>query len=285
MNPASVKRALQWRVQVYQRKALSRTARHRLDHTEVTLLSTAGYQLSACITKVAGAPPRPGVVINPGIHQGRAEVEGYGAVVNAAEIAQLGYTVLTFDPAGRGQSWGEEDYGGPEQQDDLRVAVKHLLADPSCTGKVGVLSLSLGIASSVGALVRWADELPVSWLVDWEGPCDREIITSGGTILVPAAGHGLDDDDYWIPREATRGVGHLRCPYVRIQAHPDHAQPTELRHAQRMIAAAAAGDLPWFQLNDHPRNEAPARPDWVRGGPWAGNQAVLRKLRALKNAM
>lgn len=284
MDSASIKRALQWRTQGYQRRLLARVERKPVEVTELTLLSTAGYQLSAAITRVAGAPPQHGLVINPGIHQGRAEVEGYGAVVNARECAQLGYTVLTFDPAGRGKSWGEEDYGGPEHQDDLRIAIKHLLSSHHVAGKVGVLSLSLGIASSAAALVRWPDELPVRWLVDWEGPCDREIITSGGTILVPAAGHALTDDAYWHPREATRHVGQLRCGYVRLQALPDHAQPQETRHAQRMIAAAKAGSVPWFQLNDHPRGEAPARPDWVAGGPWASNQAILRKLKALKSA-
>lgn len=284
MTPESVKRALQWRMQVYQRRLLARAANKPLERTEIELLSTAGYKLSARITRPAGAAAQHAIVVSPGIHQGREAVEGYAAVVNADEIARLGYTVLTFDPAGRGKSWGDEDYGGPEHQDDLRVAVKHLLASPQCDGRVGVLSLSLGIAASVGALVAWPQELPVRWLLDWEGPCDREIITSGGTILVPAAGHSLEDDTYWIPREATRGIGRLRCGYVRLQALPDHAQPTEIRHAQRMIHAAAAGTLPWFQLNDHPRGEAPARPDWLKGGPWAANQAILRKLKALKNA-
>lgn len=284
MNAASLQRAMQWRLQVVQRKAAGRLARKPLVREELTLLSTAGYQLSACLTRPVGQDRLPGVVLNPGIHQGRAEVEGYGAVVNAAEVARLGYVVLSFDPAGRGASWGEEDYGGPEHQDDLRVAVKHLLASPRCDGRVGVLSLSLGVASSVAALARWPEELRVRWLVDWEGPCDREIITSGGTILVPAKGHALDDEDYWTPREATRHVAALRCPYVRLQAFPDHAQPQELRHAQRMLHAAAKGALPWFQLNDHPRNEIPPRPHWLAGGPWAANRAILRKLRTLRDA-
>lgn len=283
MNPASLKRALQWRTQALMRKALARADRRPLVAEDLTLLSTAGYRLSARVTRLAGAPKQPGLVINPGIHQGRREVEGIGAVVNAAECARLGYTVLSFDPAGRGDSLGTEDFGGPEHQDDLRVAIKALLQHGGCDGRVGVLSLSLGIASSVGALVRWPQELPARFLLDWEGPCDREIITSGGTIMVPAGGHGLDDEDYWQPREATRGVGRLGCGYVRLQAHPDHAQPDELRHATRMIHAAQAGSLPWFQLNHHPRGVVPDRPDWLPGGPWAANQAILRTLKRLRD--
>lgn len=284
MNAASLQRAAQWRLQVVQRRAAARFSRQPVVTEELTLLSTAGYQLSAALTRPRGAGRLPGVVVNPGIHQGRAEVEGYQAVVGAAEVARLGYVVLTFDPAGRGRSWGEEDYGGPEHQDDVRVAFRHLLASSHADGRVGVLSLSLGIASAIGALARWPEELPARWLVDWEGPCDREIITSGGTILVPAKGHSLEDEDYWLPREATRHVARLRCPYVRLQAWPDHAQPQELRHAQRMIHAAAKGELPWFQLNDHPRNELPPRPHWLAGGPWAANRAILRKLRTLRDA-
>jgi hypothetical protein len=49
----------------------------------------------------------------------------------------------------------------------------------------------------------------------------------------------------------------------------------------RMIHAAAAGDLPWFQINDHPRGEVPPRPIWLPCGRLAANQAILRKVRML----
>ena len=99
----------------------------------------------------------------------------------------------------------------------------------------------------------------------------------------------LDDDAYWIPREAVQKLTALRCPYVRLQALPDHAQPHEVRHAMRMARAAEralrAGTLPWFQLNDHPRDEVPARPRWLAGGPIAANIAIRRKLRALRQVL
>ncbi len=282
MNSSTLQRAAQWRLQAVQRRLAARLSRVPLSHEDTTVSSTAGYQLSTRWTWPSRSTGRlPGVVINPGIHQGRAAVEGYAAVVNAAEVARLGFVVASFDPAGRGDSWGEEDYGGAEHQDDLRTVIKHLAASPHCDGTVGILSLSLGVASSVAAAARWPQELPLRWLIDWEGPCDREIITSGGTILVPAAGHSLEDDTYWFPREATRTVGQLPCGYVRLQALPDHAQPAETRHALRMIHAARAGALPWFQLNDHPRGEVPERANWIPGGPWASNRAILRKIRTL----
>ena len=101
-------------------------------------------------------------------------------------------------------------------------------------------------------------------------------------MLVPAAGHGLDDGGYWEPREATRQVGSMKAGYVRLQAFPDHAQPEELRHARRMLQAARSGSPAFAQLNDHPRGEAPARPAWLRGGAWAANRAILQKLAALQ---
>jgi pimeloyl-ACP methyl ester carboxylesterase len=283
MDSHTLQRAAEWRLQAVLRRANRSHHGGAFDVRELTLTSTAGYAIAARITRIAGAGPQPGLVVSPGIHQGLKELDNYGAVVNAEELAGGGFTVLTFDPAGRGESWGEEDYGGPEHQDDVRVAFAALRR--SDCASVGVLALSLGIAAATGALARWP-ELDAAFLLDWEGPCDRQIITSGGKILVPAAGHSLQDDAYWQPREAVRQLAGVQCPYIRLQALPDHAQPTEVRHAMRMAHAAHAamksGHLPWFQLNDHPRNEVPPRPRWLAGGPLAANVAIRRKLRTLK---
>ena len=81
------------------------------------------------------------------------------------------------------------------------------------------------------------------------------------------------------PREAVRWVGSLRCGYHRFQARRDHAQPGELRHAERMMRAAVAGRLPWFQLNDHPRNQLPERPEYHPPGFTVANRILLRKIR------
>ena len=282
MDSQTLRRIAEWRLQAVVRRAQRSRHGGAFEGHAAQFTSSAGYSIAARITRLAGSGARPGLVVSPGIHQGLRELSGYGAVVNAEELAGGGYTVLTFDPAGRGQSWGEEDFGGPEHQDDLRLAVQTLQRE--CPF-VGVLSLSLGVAAAAGAIARWP-ELGVAFLLDWEGPCDREIITAGGTLLVPAAGHALTDEAYWTPRESVRQVGQLTCPYVRLQALPDHAQPTEVRHAMRMAHAAAEGrqngKLPWFQLNDHPRDEVPARPTWLPGGPLAANIAIRRKLRALK---
>jgi len=256
----------------------------RVRREQIVLVSAAGYQLHACLHIPVGgdAAPhgRPGVLLCPGIDDPGSVFEGHGPPIAADEVARLGALCMHFDPAGRGRSWGPEDFGGPEHQDDVRTALRYLLSRPDVVpSRSGVVSISLGVAMAVGALAgQRASEQP-GWLIDWEGPCDREIITAGGRIMEPAMGHGLDDEAYWQPREAVRHVGGLCCGYFRFQARRDHAQPGELRHAERMLRAASGGSLPWFQLNDHPRNQAPERPEYYPSGYGAANRILQRKIR------
>ena len=250
----------------------------------IELRSTVGYHLAAQLHTVADASPKPqpAILLCPGIDDPGSVFSTWLAPVTAAEIARLGCVVLTFDPAGRGQSWGEEDFGGPEHQDDVRVALRYLAAHPEVDPtRIGVVAISLGVSMAVGAVASAELDTPVAWLLDWEGPSDREIITAGGARMAPAGGHTLEDEVYWRPREAVRHVGRLPCPYVRLQALRDHAQPGEHRHALRMIRAAADGRLPWLQLNDHPRGTVPERPVWLPSGRLATNRAILRKIRTL----
>ena len=252
--------------------------------------STVGYQLQAALHRPAKLSPGqrlPAVVLCPGIDDDGGVFASLLAPVSADEVARLGAIALRFDPAGRGKSWGEEDYGGPEHQDDVASCVRYLAGRPDVDSRrIGIVCISLGVGMGVGAAAM--PDLPVAWLIDWEGPCDREIITAGGARMAPAAGHTLDDEVYWQPREAVRQVGKLRCPYVRLQAERDHAQPGETRHATRMVHAAALGKkegrLPWFQINDHPRDEDPARPHWLPPGTVAANRAILRKIKVLIQA-
>ncbi|MCB9765773.1 MAG: hypothetical protein H6739_38720 [Alphaproteobacteria bacterium] len=268
-------------------QSLPRIARSRLlggvvVSEDLALVSTAGYRVAATLHRPRHGGPHPGVLLCPGTDAPGSIFLGWTEPLNAPELASLGYAVLHFDPAGRGQSWGEEDYGGPEHQDDVRVALKALLAhravDPE---RVVVVSISLGLSMAVGALARWPDALPVRALIDWEGPCDREIITAGGTRMAPAMGRRLDDDFYWHPREGVRHVGQLRCGYVRVQSSRDHAQPGELRHAERMILAASAGALPWFRLNEHEPGEIPSTPRWTPPGRSAANRVLLHWIKRL----
>jgi len=270
---------------------MPRRARRRMKGVPIRreslrLVSTAGYQIAVRIDRPADEGRWPGIVLCPGTSDPGSVFDGWTQPVNARELASSGFVVATFDPAGRGDSWGEEDYGGPEHQDNVRHVILHLARQEVVDAeRIGVVSISLGLAMACGALARYADELPVSWLMDWEGPCDREIITAGGKIMAPAMGHSLKDEVYWRPREATRHVGELQCGYVRIQSEIDHAQPGEFRHAERMIAAAAAGEaLPWFQVNDHPRGVAPESISWTSPGRRGANRVLMARIKRLMSS-
>jgi hypothetical protein len=259
------------------RRLKRRLGRARVERHELELQSTVGYRLHTRLLVPSGQGPLDAVVLVPGTDDPGTVFEGWSQPVNALELASRGLLVCHYDPAGRGRSWGDEDYGGPEHQDDLDVVIRHVAALPRVRS-VGVLSISLGLATAAGCLAELRP--PAAWLLDWEGPCDREIICAGGAIMAPALGHTLEDEVYWRPREATRHVGDLPCAYVRIQSERDHAQPGELRHALRMIEAAAAGGVP-FRLNDHDEGENPAHPRWIPGGRLAANKALLAQLDRL----
>jgi hypothetical protein len=270
-------------------QSLSRRMRMRTDGVPTTsepirLVSSAGYQIEARVHRPRAGGRWPAVLLCPGTDDPGGVFEGWTQPINAAEVASMGLVVMHFDPAGRGRSWGEEDYGGLEHQDNVRVCLRHLAGlegvDPD---HIGVVAISLGIAMACGGLARADDTVRVDWLIDWEGPCDREIICAGGRIMAPALGHTLDDEVYWRPREAVRWVGELPCGYLRIQSSRDHAQPGEIRHAARMMQAAATGRLPWFRLNDHEPGLVPRSPRLYAPGRSQANKALLRWIRTLSD--
>ncbi len=220
------------------------------------------------------------MLLCPGSNDAGSVFHGWTQPVNALEVASTGVVVMDFDPAGRGQSWGPEDYGGEEHQDDVAICLRYLREhfDPL---KLGVVSISLGLCMSAGALATCGEELGVDWLLDWEGPSDREIITAGGRNLAPAMGRGLEDEAYWRRREPVHHVAAMSCGYVRIQSFVDHAQPGETRHATRLIQAAASGSPDWFRLNEHSRNTVPSNPQWCTHGRLQANRILLREIALL----
>ena len=253
-----------------------------VDHQTQWLVSEGGWKLHARLHHPRRVPhPLPAVLLVPGLGGLAADFERTDRPVQVDEIVRLGCIVLALDLAGRGRSWGTESYGGPENHADVRAALAHLAGRPDVDPtRIGVISFSLGASAVAGALA--GQRTPAAWWIDWEGPSDREIITAGGRRLEPADGHPLDDDRYWWPREPVRAVGAVGVPYLRYQSVVDHAQPGELRHAQRMIRAAAQGNLPWFQLNDHPQNDDPgAAATWAPAGVEPARDWLLGRIRTL----
>jgi dienelactone hydrolase len=250
--------------------------------TEVHFYSSAGYRIYGTLTQPTGAGSWPGVVLCPGADHDRRVFDTRASPIRTHDLAALGCAVLSYDPSGRGMSWGPEDFGGPEHQDDAASAIKWLREqDCADATHMGLVGISLGVASAVGAARLLAEcSAPVSWLIDWEGPCDQRTITANQTMNAPAMGHKADDRTYWAPREAVLHLPHIGCGYHRIQAQPDHAQPDELGHAMTMVTTAANANLPWFKLNDHHEGEAPPTPRWLAPGPLSANRALLRAVRS-----
>lgn len=247
----------------------------------VFLVNEGGWEIHARVARRPVEGRRPGVLVVPGLSTPARALERWQQPVNIGEIARLGCVAMAVDLSGRGRSWGTEVYGGPEHHGDVRAALIELAARPDVdASRIGIVTLSLGIGAAVGALAS-GHHPPVQFVIDWEGPSDREIITSGGRRMAPAAGHSLDDDRYWYPREAVRHVGRIGVPYIRYQSIRDHAQPGELRHAERMLRAAAAGDLPWFQINEHGRRVVPAAIRWMPEGLRPARRFLHDHLREL----
>jgi hypothetical protein len=260
-------------IQAVPRRAAKRITGVETVTESVTVVSKSGYKIAAKIHRPVDGGSHHGVLLVPGTNDTGDVFLRWSQPINAMELASMGLVVMTFDPAGRGDSWGEEDYGGIEHQDDV-VASLVYLSERSDTKDLGVVSISLGLAMACGALANLPEGLEISWFVDWEGPCDREIITAGGAIMVPAMGHSLNDDVYWMPREALKHVGSIKCGYHRLQAVPDHAQPKETRHATRMIQEVSTGEAAWFKINNHARGSVPDAVDWLRPGRLAANRAI-----------
>lgn len=121
---------------------------------------------------------------------------------------------------------------------------------------------AVGITMGAGALARHPD-LPVAFLLDWEGPANRNDIggcdSSGMGHLQQVA--SCSDETFWAQREASTFIGQIRVPYQRIQSAQDHVQPDNT-HAILMVNNAVNGGVPWVRLNDLPPNQtyAPANP-------------------------
>lgn len=172
----------------------------------------------------------------------------------AQQLAEMGFAVVVFDPEGRGQSRGVEDYCGFKHQDGLAATVRWLAQQPGIDPeRIGLCSNSYGVTLAAGALARYPD-LPARFLIDWEGPMDRND-TGGCDPNKPGMGGHLkgvakcDDENFWREREAVNFVGKLRVPYQRIQSEKDHVQ-RDNHHAIAMVNAALAGGVPEVWLNE-----------------------------------
>jgi pimeloyl-ACP methyl ester carboxylesterase len=225
---------------------------------------SSGASLAVYVNMPANAnasSPAPALVLVPGGSGSSSSFRQPNGEFYA--FAQAGYAVIVFDPDGRGQSAGTEDYNGFIQQDGLAEVIRFAAnlpgVDPS---RIGLVTYSYGITMGAGALARHPD-LPVAFPIDWEGPANRN---DTGGCDAGSLGHLQDvasctDEAFWAQREASTFISQIRVPYQRIQSQEDHVQPDNA-HAILMVNNAVNGGVPWVRLNDYPPNQTydPANP-------------------------
>ncbi|MGB0639385.1 MAG: alpha/beta hydrolase family protein, partial [Myxococcota bacterium] len=108
------------------RELRTRRRGRTIEQRSIRLHSSAGYRIAATVYTPQGNGPWPAVVLCPGSDHSSVVFTSRQAPITAEEVAQLGCIVLTYDPAGRGSSWGSEDFGGPEHQDNAAEAIRYL---------------------------------------------------------------------------------------------------------------------------------------------------------------
>jgi pimeloyl-ACP methyl ester carboxylesterase len=210
----------------------------------------SGARLFVSATYPAGwaGDSLPALVLVPG---GTGVSEPQKAVRLAAE----GFLVVIFDPDGRGQSEGQEDYNGYIGQDGLAAVIQAATSLPGLDAdRYGLVSFSYGVTMAAGALARHPD-LPIDFYIDWEGPVNR-MYTSGckSQPQQHIQWQPCEDNAWWAEREAINFIGSVKVPYQRIQSQKDHVQ-SQNTHAIEIVNAAVAASLPWVRLNEYPANQ------------------------------
>ncbi len=214
---------------------------------------SSGGRLYAHLHSPEGDGPFPGVIIVPGGGSPGTDYDTAGPHPRAKDMAAMGFSVLHYDPSGRGKSDGVEDHWGPAAQAELCEVVRHALLEPRMDpDRLGIVSFSIGIITASGALARHA--IPeVRYLFDWEGPSNRRVATRDDTHP-PLAAFPTSDEAFWREREACRFVPDIHCAYFRYQAEVDHVQGRNLEHAVELVNLATRGKARWTRINDNPRN-------------------------------
>jgi hypothetical protein len=207
----------------------------------------------------------PTVILIPG---GTGDSKPYTDAVPggpvAVQFAGAGMNAVVFDPEGRGRSGGREDFNGHIGQDGLYYVTEYIDSLPE-TGDIGYISQSYGVTLAAGVLARYKNG-PAIFLIDWEGPVNREDTTVGcksnNTDIAKQnspGDHSCTDEPYWAEREAEVFALDMEVPYHRVQSLKDHVQP-DVSNAVDMIRSATHaqyggnGKSPWTRMNDFEPN-------------------------------
>lgn len=274
-DPARIRRTADLISSLPRRLADRARTRVRIRARVEWLTTGAGYRVFVAVHEPDDDTARPAVVLVPGRGGDSVSFTGPLSLLSAREVASRGLRAFVFDPVGRGRSWGHDDFCGSEGQDALRTVLDYVHARRDVIrGRVGVASLGLGLSLAAPVLARDGERLGTRFLLDWEGPGDREAILRTGPL--PGAARtslAQDPEGFWFHREPITWIGRVPCAYHRIQAADDHALGVRGRAvALALVAEADRGAAPSTQLN----HNAPDR-TWPGGqaehAAWAPSQA------------
>ena len=214
--------------------------------TDVTLRSRDGIDLAASYG--AGSSDR-GLVLVHGRNSSRTRTFGGGFVDLAAQLQAAGWHVLLLDLRGHGTS-GEGRMGfGRTERLDVIAAVDHLIANGVAPKAVGVLGVSMGGATAIGAA---ADDARIGalWLdasyAEIESLIRRDWSSASGLpdVLLPSA-LLVHRWRYGFPLEAARPVDEMARLGDRaialVHGTADALVPYD--HAQSLLAAAPHATL------------------------------------------
>jgi len=216
-------------------------------YVELEIPNPVGPPIYAHLHRPLASTADAGVVMVPGgVNAGTVFDHSLG--VTALDVASMGFSVLHYDPSGRGKTGGCEDHWGPIHQKELAAVIKCFSMLPGVKeDNISIFSFSIGICIAAGALSRYP--LPgIRLLFDWEGPSNRFNITRNDTHP-PLRQKPCCDVSFWREREPSRSIGLIACGYFRYQGQRDHMQGRYKGHAIELVNLATQGRARWTRLN------------------------------------
>jgi pimeloyl-ACP methyl ester carboxylesterase len=238
---------------------LARLRGFRVRRRELWLTNASGYRIHAHLHEPPGEEPRPAVVLVPGGGLSGEIFCTRRTLLSADELALQGIRTLHFDPVGRGQSWGHDDFCGLEGQDSLRAALDFVHSLRSVDrDRVGLISFSSGLCLAAPVLAREGARLGTRFLIDWEGPASRHEVLRAGP-LPPAARTAMaaDSEAFWALREPIAWIDRLPCHYLRIQSRDENSLGLGgQQSALKLVAEATRGVALSTRLGDNDADTA-----------------------------
>ncbi len=190
-------------------------------------------------------------------------------ILTGDELARDGWNVISIDFCGRGDSWGNEDWGGGEHQTQVAQQID------LCEGLLVVIAFGAGLNTAVKGSIQ--SKRDIDYFIDIEGIPNKEILLR----LPQIPRESPKAIDYWNLRTCDDILSSFPYPYHRVQGEIDQNLPDDLRHARLVIRNAPEGH---FRLNDHPKGVQPSRPRWIKLGKIGLHNYVLRLLTIIEKS-